>query len=329
MKRFLKNRWIAPLLLILAGGCGDHRTDAEVLAGFPVFQMIEPAETLAEMKAAGHLPVSDLQGALTKGHLLERRKAIAKLSKTIPSTPGEFDFLVSSSKNKSRNKLRRAALKALRNVPADARKLRKRYRSLLAEDSELLQHAGIVGCARLGVRRALPRIRELYAGKPVRKFAELNSDEEVVWDMVYLHSAAAARVALGEPGEKVISELLSRDDLVNFGPVAGPLLASYGAVVLPKAVELAADGNPLQIDAGRIAIASMRDEAAVPGLVALVDHEDAGVSIAAGNALSFMPIRDPANKRLIERTFRPRLDSEDKRVRRQAKEILGVKDKEK
>ena len=161
--------------------------------------------------------------------------------------------------------------------------LQPAYRELLNDKDKDVQAAAIEAVAKMGLKDAIPKIRNFLAQQPRNKLSEklgIHSLEQAK-DMAYTRVAAEALVELDDFGS--VDELISRDYFMMNMP--GIVLSKFGAKVLPKVLQHSKDGKP-QRSGARSTIGQMRDEEAVPALVDILNGLDYDFAADAAQALS-------------------------------------------
>jgi HEAT repeat protein len=286
----LPHRIILTLVFFLLSGAPTFAASPDDSKGESVKRLVETART-------------------AKGK--ERGDAVDNLENVHPETEGQINVLVATAHGKDLD-LQEAATKALRNVSPDARHLSKAYVSLLDDDSEKVQVAAIHGCGKLGAREAAPKILHLLSKSPRSKFTAANLPWMTMEHMAYVDEAA--EVLVNFQYDPALDEILSRDELmVNVG-FGGPLVAKYGAKALPKFLELIHKNDKRKLG-GLVAIVNLRDEAAVPDLITLLDDPDHELAGSAAHALSDMPVKSAVNGGLVKDALRKQIRHPSRFVR--------------
>lgn len=206
----------------------------------------------------------------------------------LPKTPEDVKNLVDEMHKtpaEDRSDTKQSIYLDLINVPSDAASLRMTYRKLLDDKDEVVRMAAIQVAVKMGMKETIPKIRELYK-KQTRPTSKMiwavrgGPFTRVDMDMAFTTDMAEALIDLGdfESAEDIIRNEAFMES------TGGISLAKFGAPVLPLLIQNAYDGKNWRRGIGG-AISYMRDEAAVPLLIELLNGKDPKFADASGHAL--------------------------------------------
>ncbi|MEK7691386.1 MAG: hypothetical protein AAB425_10245, partial [Bdellovibrionota bacterium] len=210
---------------------------------------------------------------------------------------------------------KRDIIRMLANPSTGTADIQNIYRELLDDKDESVQRAAIQVSGKMGMKDTAPKIRKLLSRRPRHKVAKESDYYKIAAtnpaDMNYRFEATRALIELDDFDS--VDEIISRDELMC---ELGPELAHFGAKVLPKVIASSSKGWAQRRGAGGV-IRKMRDEAALPALIELLDGPDLEFAISAEDALSEIGkfAKSATMRKDIAGQLEKRFASENKRLR--------------
>lgn len=211
-----------------------------------------------------------------------------------------------------------AAIENLEHTSPDRLDLKPTAISLLDDKDAKVRRAAVKACRALNAVESAPKLRKLLSSGPRFHFSKTDFGG-LPSDVRELHMETAAALVQFKDTD-AIDELLSRDEIMGFSGFGGPLMAQYGAQVLPKVLAIARKGD-MRKHGTLQTISWMRDEAAVPQLTSLVEDKDREIASAAISALGkIAPKSSAADRKRIDDSLDKAIKSPEPYVRMNAYE---------
>lgn len=226
----------------------------------------------------------------------KKGQAIQSLRSRRPSSSADIQSLLRSARGGDA-RLKEAVAESLGLIPAEKTEFKDAVIALLDDKEPALRLAAVRGCRTWNARETAPRLRKLLHEAP-----RSGSKSPVAGDTPSLLLRLTMELASALAQFKDLSavdEILSRGELMSQDAFIGPILARFGADILPKIIASAKKGV-VPASTASSAISSMRDEDAIPGLAALIDDPNDPFAAAAARALDLITPRSPVHKRAKE-----------------------------
>jgi HEAT repeat protein len=203
------------------------------------------------------------------------------------STNGGYPTTISAAQlladlHSQYDKTKSEAIERLSRVSPQRLDLKQTAVDLLDDKDVKVKLAAIRACRALNASEAVPKLRKMLKGGPRFNFTR-ESTGGLTLDVSNLHMEVASALVQFKDTDSM-DEILSRDEIMGISAFGGPLVAKYGASVLPKALDIARKNDARRHGALQ-AISWMRDESAVPQLAPLIEDKDKEIASAATRAL--------------------------------------------
>ena len=186
------------------------------------------------------------------------------------------------------------------------------YIRLLDDRNLDIQAAAAAGCGKLKSAQAIPKVRVMLSAKIRHHFTKHNLGGASPADIRQTQTLARALADLGDYDS--IDEILSREEVMSVSGFGGPIVAAFGARVLPKVVEIA-HKNDARRGGALHAISFLNDPAAIPELVKLSRGSDPQIASAALYSLKKLLKGAPGRASEIESAYKEQLANPDYQVR--------------
>ena len=210
------------------------------------------------------------------------RKGLEELNRFSPKNTDEV--LALSAIKVDANDLRLAVYDALVRVPTGSAELKGTYKELLGNKDETVRKAAIHMCGKFRNSECLPKLRALLKDTPKLKVDVDDKNEATYWTVDYARELLGSLVALND--FTCVDEIMGRDEFMA-SDLSSSYLAKFGERIMPKAIANARKSG-VQRKSGLGIIRKMRDDAAIPDLVTLLQDKDNKVSLSAASALANM-----------------------------------------
>lgn len=259
-----------------------------------VFALFSAGCTRQEPASAS---VGELFAELDSGHLLARRRALAALALSAPTTGAEMERLLAAARQDERRRLKKAALAALENAAGNSPSLEPYCGRMLQDGLAQVRLAGLELCRRLGIPDTDPRISAFLELEPHHARAAAADLGHLRGWADRVEGAAAGVDAGGLARAAALAEKADAEGLLRLlddrvftagGLMAGREAARAGKKILPRAEKLLKGKDPLARETALGILLYMRDREAAGDLRRIAKGPDKEAASCAEDALAAM-----------------------------------------